>query len=185
VQDNGAIRSMQFIPNIGPGPGNIQIRYQRLAPTLCLTLPAAYALNNLQNVGDLIYAAVTLPNGVATSMVFMALTAGTTGGTAPTWPTPGTVQDNGVLWACKGPLSTFQTEYDGINGWEAIIVARTCEHMGGKQERDNSDLAALEMRLLEELEADTGNYQAADPQCVTPGWGEEEGGFGGGGGIGF
>ena len=187
VQDNGAIRSMQFIPNVGPGPGEIQIRYQRAAPTLCLTLPVVYAISNPQNVGDFVYAQVTLTNGMPTNMVFMALTAGTTSGTAPTWPTPGTVQDGGVLWACKGPLSCFQTEFDGINGWESIVVARTCAHMGGKQERDNSDLAQLEARLLEELEADTGNYQAADPQCVTGGWGEAEGGgrFGGGDGIGF
>ncbi len=187
IQDNGAIRSMQFIPNIGPGPGQIQVRYQRAAPTLCLTLPVLAAINHAQVVGDLVYAPVTLTNGTLTNMVFVALTAGTTGGTAPTWPTPGTVLDGTVLWACKGPLSCFQTEYDGINGWEAIIISRVCEHMGGKQERDNSDLMQLEQRLLEELEADTGNYQAADPQCVSGGWGEAEGGgrFGGGDGIGF
>lgn len=187
IQDNGAIRSMQFIPNIGPGPGNIQIRYQRAAPTLCLTLPVAYATNHAQNVGDLTYSPVTLTNGTQTNMVFMALTAGTTGGTAPTWPTPGTVQDGGVLWACKGPLSCFQTEFDGINGWEMLLVARACTHMGGKQERDNSDLAALEARCIVDFTADVGNYQAADPQCVTPGWGETESGgaFGGGDGLGY
>jgi len=168
--------NMSFIPNIGNLPGIIRMRYQPTAPILCYTLPAAYATSTGYPAGSLITVQQTPTNGVATTQVFMSLNTGTSGGTAPTWNIPGTNLDNGILWAYKGPLSLFATEFDGICGWEMIPILECAMKIGVKQEMDVSALMAQKQALIARIEIDAANRNSGDPVCITPGWGSIENG---------
>lgn len=173
--------NISFTPNLASLPGAMRLSYQYAAPILCATLPAAYATATVYAQGALIYVPLTATNGVQTNQVFLALNAGTSGGSAPPWLVPGTVSDNGILWAYKGPLSIFQTEFDGISGWEQIPILSVAIRCGLKQEMDCSSLMAQKQALLARIDAEAANRTAGDPQCVTPGFGMMEGNFGQGG----
>jgi hypothetical protein len=181
--------NMNFIPNVGQLPGNIRIRYQQAPPILCYTLPVAYQTSTAYAQGALIQVTLTPINGVPTPQVFMALNAGVSSGTAPMWPVPGTILDNTILWAYKGPLSIFATEFDGIAGWEQLFIVEVAIRIGVKQEMDVSALMAQKAALISRIQPDADDRQS-DPMCITPGWGAMEGGgnqggWGSGGGFGW
>jgi hypothetical protein len=172
--------NINFIPNVGQLPGNIRIRYAQAAPILCYTMPAAYATATNYTQGALVYVPLTPTNGVLTNQVFMALNAGTSAGSAPTWPVPGTVIDNPgasqILWAYQGPQSIFATEFDGICGWEMLPILEVATKIAIKQDKDPDALMAQKQALIIRLEADVDDRNSGDPMCISPGWGSIEGG---------
>jgi hypothetical protein len=177
VQGNNIV----FQPQTGSLPGSIRLQYIPCAPFLCPTLPSAWAATTAYVQGALVSFPVVVA-GVTTPQVFIALNAGTSGGTTPAWNVPGTVVDNGITWAYKGPVSLFQTTFDGIEGWEDYIVLDCAIKSSVKQESSAvQDMQAQKAELVSDIEVEGANRQAGDPMTVTGGFGMREGGaFGGG-----
>jgi hypothetical protein len=184
VQGNNPA-NLAFIPNIGPLPGNIRVTYITAAPYLCQSLPTAYAVSTSYALGALVYVSITPTNGNATNQVFMALNAGSSAGTAPSWLVPGVTTDNNIQWAYKGPLSLFATEFDGISGWEDYAIIDVAIRIGIKQEFDVSLLIGEQQQAMQRIMAEAKDRTAVDPQCIMPGWGSGEGSGGSWGGSGF
>ncbi len=179
-QYGGAI---SFIPNIGPLPANIRCSYQRAPPILCQTLPVLYQTGMTVVQGQIVYVPITLTNGIETNLCFFATNGGITGGSPPNWNVPGTTLDNGIVWAFKAPLSLFATTFDGIAGWEMLPILDVAIRIGIKQEFDVSGLMAEREKFEASIDSEADQRTAGDPQCISPGWGMQEGsnGWGGGG----
>lgn len=171
---------LTFQPQNGPLPGQIRLQYTPTAPFLCPTLPVAWAVGTYAQ-GALVSFPVANA-GVTTTQVFIALNAGTTGGTAPAFNVPGTVVDGGITWAYKGPLSIFATTFDGIAGWEDFIVLDVAIKCAIKQESSQvQDMQGQKAELVAAIEVEAANRQAGDPYTVDGGWGMQDGGaFGSG-----
>jgi hypothetical protein len=169
-----------FQPQTGALPGTIRIQYVPTAPFLVPNLPTAWASATPYVQGSLVTFSVTLA-GVPTVQTFIALNAGTSGGSAPAWNVPGTVVDNGITWAYKGPSVLFQTTFDGINGWEDLLICEAAIDCAIKTETSQvQDLQAQRADLVARMEVEAANRQAGDPPTITGGWGMREGGgFGG------
>jgi hypothetical protein len=169
-----------FQPQTGSLPGSIRIQYIPCAPFLCANLPSAWAATTAYAQGALVSSNVTNA-GVVTSQTFIALNAGTSGGTLPVWNVPGTIVDGTITWAYKGPTVLFQTTFDGISGWEDYIVLDCAIKCSIKQESSVvQEMMAQKAELVEDLMVEAANRQAADPHTVTGGWGGREGSFFGG-----
>lgn len=177
-------QQLYFLPQIGPLPGQVRVLYFQQAPTLVETLPSAYAASTSVSQYSLTYSSVTLTNGVATNQVFQALTSGTTGGSAPTWNVPGTTADNTVTWAYMAPLSTYGTTFDGISGYEEIIVLDAAMKAMVKQEEDISAIAQQLATEMQRIDLAAANRQAGDPMVISGGFGMCEGGPAYGNGFG-
>jgi hypothetical protein len=183
-------QNMVFQPQTGVLPAQVRVQYIPCAPFLCPNVPTAWAATTAYTQGALVSSNVT-NSGVVTSQTFIALNAGTSGGSLPAWNVPGTVNDNGITWAYKGPTALFQTTFDGINGWEDWIVLDCAIKCSVKQESSViQEMMAQLAQLDEAIMIESANRQAADPHTVTGGWGMREGGaFGGGwgdmGGMGW
>lgn len=168
---------LYFLPQIGPLPGQVRVLYFPQAPTLVATLPIAYPTSTAVAQYALTYASITPTNGLATNQVFQALNAGTTGGSAPSWNVPGTTTDSGgVTWAYMAPLSTYATTFDGINGYEEIIVLDSALKALVKQEEDTSAIGAQLAAEMERINYAAANRQAGDPMVISGGFGMCEGG---------
>jgi len=166
IQGNNLV----FLPNVGPLPGIVRLLYCPAAPQLVQTLPAAYQPLAALLAGQLIQATVA---GVA--QVFVALNAGTTGASAPTWPVPGTVTDSGgITWAYQGPLSLFATTFDGINGYEELVILTAAIKCLVKQEADVSALMQQKAEYYARIDAAAANRSAGDPMVISGGFGAVE-----------
>jgi hypothetical protein len=176
---------LYFLPQVGPLPGQVRVLYFPQAPTLCATLPIAYPASTAIAQYQLVYASITPANGVATNQVFMALNAGTSGASPPSWNVPGTVTDSGgITWAYTAPLSTYGTTFDGINGYEEIIVLDSALKSLVKQEADTSAIAAQLAAEMQRIDLAAANRQAGDPMVISGGFGMCEGGPAYGNGFG-
>lgn len=169
---------INFLPQIGPVPGTIRLMYCPQAPTLVLTLPAAWVTLTAYTYGQLVKVTVS---GVA--QVFTCIVAGTTGA-GPTWNVPGTTADGTVTWAYKGPLNAYATTFDGISGYEEIIILDGAIKARTKQEADCMDLKASWASEMERINLAAANRQAGDPMVIAGGFGSCEGGPAYGNGFG-
>lgn len=133
----------------------------------------------------------TAVNGNATAAAYVSATGGagavTTGnGTVPNWSIPGTTTDNGILWSYQCPLTLCQTYFNGVAGWEDLVILDSALKCATKQESSQTaDLAAQRAGMLARIEAEAANRQAGDPMVVTPGYGSLEGDGMDDGGNGF
>lgn len=177
-------QALDFLPKLGPMPGNVRLQYAPQAPTLCATFPTAYATATAYAQNALTYASVSV-NGETANIVFMALNAGTSGSMPPSWVFPGTVQDNNILWASQGPLSSYQTTLDGVNGYEDYVVLDCAIKCLAKRQQDASEFMAQKQALLARIELAAANRASGDPMVVAGGFGQLEGGPGYGNGFGF
>jgi hypothetical protein len=180
-------QNISFLPNTGNIPGPIRLQYIPEPPLLCATLPTAYATSTAYAQGAQVTVTLTPATGNATQQVFTALSAGTSGGTAPSWNVPGTTQDNSILWTYSCPLSLCATTFDGIAGWEDYVILDSAIKCAVKQEMDVSALLAQRQAMLMRIDAEKSNRQAGDPEVVTGGYGWDGGvgsdsGWGVGGG---
>lgn len=163
-------QNLVFLPNVGPLPGIVRMLYIPAAPMLVSTLPTAYPANAAVAFGQLIQATV---GGVA--QVYAAMNAGTTGATAPTFPVPGTVTDTGgVTWAYQGPLSFFVTTFDGISGYEELVVLIAAIKCLVKQEADVSALMAEKDAFYARIDQAASNRSGGDPMVISGGFGQVE-----------
>jgi hypothetical protein len=181
---------LNFLPQLGPLPGNMRLLYFPQAPTLVLQLPSSYpGTTTPVALGTLIQ--VTNNGG---NQVFQAVIAGTTGNAQPTWSQyfatqgglgiPGVVQDGSVYWAYKGPLSSYVTVFDGISGYEDAVILIAAVMARTKQEGDAGDLSAQLAAEMERIEAEAANRQSGDPRVIAGGFGSCEGGPAYGNGFG-
>ena len=175
---------INFLPKQGPLPGIVRLLYCPAAPMLVATLPAAYATATVYAQGALVYASVSVNGEPALNQVFVALNAGTSGGSAPIWPVPGTVPDNGILWAYQGPQSLFATTFDGISGYEDLVVLDAAIKCMVKEESDPSALMAQRTEWMDRINEAAANRNAGDPMVLSGGFGQTEGGTNYGGGFG-
>jgi hypothetical protein len=175
---------LNFIPSSGQLPGNFRVQYTPCAPYLCATLPVAWTMSTPVTAGTLFSANVTNDQGIVTNQTFVALTTGTTGSTIPAFNVPGTTQDNNVQWAYQAPTSLFATTFDGISGWEKMVVLDAAIYFGLKMEEDVSGFQMQMSQLNQRIEWAAANRQAGDPRTLTGGFGGIEGGGGGFGGFG-
>lgn len=171
---------LNFLPNIGPLPGNMRLLYATKCPTLVLNPPGAYpGSSQAVALGALISVAVAGVNHV-----FAAVIAGTTSsGGAPSWasyipPTASTVQDGTVIWAYKGPANLFVTTFNGISGYEEAVILDAALKARVKRNEDTSDLARQLALELQRIDEEAANRQSGDPMVISGGFGAVEGGNG-------
>jgi hypothetical protein len=174
---------LNFLPQIGPLPGQVRLLYYPCAPVLVATLPTAYAASTAYPSGQLVSVSVTT-NGETATQVFCALNAGTSGGSAPSWPVPGAVTDNNILWAYQGPIGLFSQTFDGISGFEELLILDATIKCLVKQEADVTSLAQQRTAFLGKITKMAANRQAGDPMVVSGGFGMCEGGPAYGNGFG-
>ncbi len=99
--------------------------------------------------------------------------------TLTNWATPGTTQDNSILWSYKCDLTICQTYFDGIAGWEDLVILDTAIKCGIKQEMDQGALQALmqqKQAMVLRIQVEASNRNAGDPMVLAGGYGSEEGG---------
>lgn len=173
-----------FLPKQGPLPGTVRLLYCPAAPVLTATLPVAYATATSYAQGALVYASVAVNGEPALNQVFVALNAGTSGGSAPTWPVPGTVNDNGITWAYQGLQSMFATTFDGISGYEDLVTLDMAIKFMIKEESDTTALMAQRAEWMDRINQAAENRNAGDPMVISGGFGLTEGGGYGSGGFG-
>jgi hypothetical protein len=169
---------INFLPGLGPLAGQMRLLYYQCCPTLVATLPVAYATATAVTQNQLITVSVTF-NGTVANQVYCALNAGTTGGSAPSWPVPGTVNDNGIVWAYQGPLTLFATTLDGVSGYEEIVILDAAMKAMVKQEEDTSAIAVQLADAMERINLAAANRIAGDPMVIQGGFGNLEGGMSG------
>jgi hypothetical protein len=175
---------INFLPKQGPLPGNVRLLYATAAPILAYPLPAAYATSTTYAQNSLIYVPLTLETGETVNQVFIALNAGTSGGTAPTWVVPGSVTDNGIVWAYQAPLSLYATSFDGISGYEDLVVLDAAIKASVQIEQDCSAMLAQRAEWMDRIQYASANRNSGDPLVVSGGFGMAEGGPNFGGGFG-
>lgn len=187
--------AINILPQIGPLPATIRLLYAPAAPILCPTIPAAYVTSHTTAAGDLVYVSLSVYGEPAQKQVFVALNAGTTSSSSAfSVPTSSAQQsvfnDNGILFAYQAPFFMYANGFDGINGWEDIVVLDCAIKCGVKQEADVSALIAQLGAWKQELEEDLADRNQGDPMVLSGGFGMCEGGpaygngfgpFGGGG----
>lgn len=167
---------LYILPQTGPLPGVLRVLYFQACPILVNALPTAFATVSPVTQGQLVTASVT-QQGVTTVQVFAALNSGTSGSAAPTWNVPGVVTDNGgIIWAYQAPLSLYVTVFDGISGYEELVILDSCIKARTKQQKDTSDLMMQFDKETARITAAAANRQAGDPMVVQGGWGMAEGG---------
>jgi hypothetical protein len=76
-------------------------------------LPPGWVALQVHSLGDVISAS---PPGVGL-YIFICTTAGTSGGSAPTWPTSGTVTDGSVTWTTVGPENIPNPAWMALNAY--------------------------------------------------------------------
>lgn len=175
---------INFLPQIGPLPGTMRLLYATAAPIMCAALPAAWVMGTVTAQGAIVYASVAVNGEPASHQVFMALNSGTTGGSPPTWVVPGVVLDNGIQWAYQGPASLFATTFDGISGYEDLVVLDLAIKFAVKEESDVSAMMAQKAALIARIQEASANRNSGDPFVVSGGFGQSEGGPSMGGGFG-
>jgi hypothetical protein len=166
---------IDFQPKLGPFPGNVRVWYIPACPTLCASLPVAWASSTATAQNALVYASVTV-NGETQNFVFLALNSGTTGGSAPSWNVPGTTSDNGIFWAAQAPLSLYATTADGVDGWEDYIVLDSAIKSLAKQQRPADVFEAQKQALMARINRAAKDRIAGDPTVISGGFGALEGG---------
>jgi hypothetical protein len=141
--------------------------------------------------------AISVTTGTSTASAVAALINGTpaaaalvsaTGGagaavsgsaTLQSWILPGLTTDNAsIQWSYTAPMSMFATTFDGIAGWEDLVILDAAIKCATKQEMDISGFMAQRQTMLDRIEAETSNRVAGDPMVVTAGYGAEEDGYG-------
>ena len=100
------------------------------------------------------------------------------------WLVPGTALDNNITWAYQGPATLFANGFDGINGWEDLVVLDCAIKCGIKQEQDVSAMMAQKAEWKIELEEDLADRNQGDPMILSGGFGMCEGGPAYGNGFG-
>lgn len=165
---------LNFLPNLGPMPGNVRLLYAPTCPILCPVLPTNYATSTAVTQGSL----TVTTAGTTTNQVFVALNSGTTGAVHPTWNVPGTTVDNDITWAYQGPLSLYATTMDGVNGGDDYVILDAAIKAGVKQEMDVSSLMTQKSALAERVRRMIANRNAGDAMVVAGGFGQCEGGPG-------
>jgi hypothetical protein len=176
-------QQINFLPQLGPMPGNVRLLYAPTCPILVPSLPTAFATAQPILTGQPVYASVTA-NGITANQVFVALNSGTSGSVAPTWLVPGiTIDNGGIQWAYNGPLSLYATTIDGINGGDEFVILDCAIKAMAKQEADASLLVAQFADLKQRITKMLANRNAGDPMCISGGFGRAEGGPGFGAGF--
>ena len=171
---------LNFLPQLGPLPGTMRLLYCPQAPTLVLTLPAAQATGTAYTYGTLVTVTVS-----SVAQVFMCVVAGTSATpTAPTFNVPGTTADGTVTWAYKGPLNAYATTFDGISGYEELVILDAAIKSRVKQEADANDLRGQFAMEMDRINLAAANRQAGDPMVIAGGFGSCEGGPAYGNGFG-
>jgi hypothetical protein len=105
-------------------------------------------------------------------------------GSITPWAVPGTASDNGITWAYQGPSMLFANGFDGINGWEDLVVLDCAIKCGVKQEQDVSAMMAQKAEWKIDLEEDLADRNQGDPMVLSGGFGMCEGGPAYGNGFG-
>lgn len=179
---------LSFQPQQGPLPGQFRLLYCPCAPTLVASLPPIFPYSTAVTQNQLFYVPVA-QGGVLTSQVFVALNSGTTGSSAVSPSVPGTFTSGSgstaVLFAYQGPLQLFQTTFDGISGYEDLLVLDSAIKCLVKQEADVSALMAQKQAWLGRINNAAANRAAGDPMTISGNFGMNEGGPGYGNGFGF
>lgn len=177
--------NINILPQTGPVPGHMRIRYCQACPRLVNSIPGAYPANGAVTVGDLCTANITDSQGLVTAQVFAALNTGTAGASAPAWVVPGVVTDSGgVIWGYQGPLSLYVTVFDAISGYEELVILDASIKCRVKQEKDVSGLMAQFAAETERITSSSANRQSGDVMTIMGGWGMAEGGPAYGSGFG-
>jgi hypothetical protein len=165
--------NIQFFPNAGPLPGFLRFEYFQKCPLLVYSLPTAFPVTSPVTMGQLIQAPVTLA-GVVTTQVFAAMNSGTSG-TLPTFVVPGTVTDSGgIIWAYQCPLAQCATTFDGISGYEELVILDCAIKARTKQQKDVADLGAQMASEMQRINLAAANRQAGDPVVARGGWGRAD-----------
>jgi len=176
-------QTIYFLPQLGPIPGQMRLLYYQACPTLVPQLPSSWAATTAFATNQLVSVSVTA-DGTTANQVYLALVGGTSGGSAPAWPVPGTVSDGSVLWAYQGPLALYATTFDGISGYEEIVVLDAAIKALAKQEADTSALMAQLTDTMNRVNLAAANRSAGDPMLIAGGFGTMEGGPSWGMGVG-
>jgi hypothetical protein len=176
---------INLLPMQGPVPGTLRLMYCPQAPQIVLTLPTAWVTLTAYAYGQLVKVQ-RVQDPIGTFQVFMCIVAGTTGAGPTLWNVPGTTADGTATWAYKGPFNAFATTFDGISGYEEMVILDACIQARAKQEADSSVFAQQFSAEVERINLAAANRQAGDPMVISGGFGAMEGGspygngFGGG-----
>lgn len=160
--------NIAFIPIQSALPTTCRILYIPQPPLLVSTLPVAWAANTNYFVGN----QVTFTDTNGNVQVATVLVTGTSGATIPTFNVPGTTPDgSNLVWIYTCPYSAVATSFDGVSGWEELIVLDAALKCGIKQEMDVSAIDGQKQAMLVRMDEAAANRQAGDPDYLVGGWG--------------